>query len=79
MEDPEVVLCSTPRLYGLVHNGEWLVQTRLSAYGKKRIRRYYRHIYCTLGQAKSAAQKIVDRYNITADIKEIITDHADIV
>ena len=79
MEDPDMILCGTPRLYGLMHEGEWLIQARQAPYAGNTIYRYYRHIYSNIGQARLAAQKILDRYNITCDIKEIRSDDADFV
>ena len=79
IEDPDLILCGTPRLYGLVHDGEWLIQSRRAPYAGNTIHRYYRHIYSNIGQARVAAQKILDRYNIACDIKEIRTDDADFV
>ena len=69
--DAEMTLCSAEKLYGLVHNGEWLIQSRPTMWKTRRIKKYYRHIYSTPRQADHALRKIFERYGIRAEIKEI--------
>ena len=71
MENPDMVLCGTPKLYGLVHNGEWLIQAKGLKWYNRMITKYYRMIYCSAKQAESAQKKIFNRYNIVAEIQEI--------
>jgi len=67
-------LASTPCLYGLVYEGEWLLQIKVIAYNGQSLRKYFRHIYSTKGQARAQARKIKDEYMIEPDIVEINTD-----
>ena len=72
----ERVLASTPRLYGLVHDGEWLIQVQLSEHIviNRPIKKYFRHLYATKGQAQGQAERVRQRYGIEPQIVEIKAD-----
>lgn len=65
-------LASTPCLFGLMHNNEWLISIRPQEYGPNtKIRKYKKLIYSTKGQAQGAVRKIYKEYFIKAQIVEI--------
>ena len=68
-------LASTPCLYGLMYNREWLINIRPQEYGPTmKIRKYKKLIYSTKGQAQGAAKRIEREYFITPEIVEINID-----
>ncbi len=71
----ERYLASTPCLYGLAYEKQWLVNIRPQEYGPNAtIRKYKKLIYSTRGQAMAAVKKVEREYFITPEIVEINLD-----
>ena len=72
----ERILASTPTLYGLTYDGEWLIQVQLTEHmvANNPIKKYFRHLYATPGQARSQAEKVRRRYGVEPQIVEIKAD-----
>jgi hypothetical protein len=64
-------LASAEIVYGLAFENEWLIQVKPKQYAYQPIRKYYRHFYSSLGQARVAQQKLATEYGIEPDIVEI--------
>ena len=64
-------LASAETIYGLAFENEWLIQVKPQQYANQPIRKYYRHIYSRLGQARVAQKKLATEYGIEPDIVEI--------
>ena len=67
-------LAGCERLYGLVVDSSWVVQVKPQQYDYQPIRKYFRHIYCSVGQARSAQKRIAKEYGVEAKIVEILAN-----
>mgnify|MGYP003124577779 CR=1 FL=1 len=63
-------LCTTPTMYAVVSNGEWIVETKRHDYGGSEIK-YIKPLYPTLKQAQRQRDKYIERYGQPCEVVQI--------
>ena len=72
-------LAGSEKLYGLVVDSAWVIQVKPQEYSYQAVRKYFRHIYCTVGQARSAQKRILKEYCVETRIVEILANDLETV
>jgi hypothetical protein len=72
-------LAGSERLYGLVVDSTWVIQVKPQEYSYQNVRKYFRHIYCTVGQARLAQKRILNEYCIETKVVEILANELEVV
>jgi hypothetical protein len=72
-------LAGTERLYGLVVDSAWVIQVKPQEYSYQNVRKYFRHIYCSVGQARLAQKRLEKEYGVEAKIVEIMANELEVV
>jgi len=72
-------LAGSERLYGLVVDSTWVIQIKPQEYSYQTVRKYFRHIYSSVGQAQLAQKRILKEYCIEAKIVEILANELEVV
>jgi|DEB0MinimDraft_10_1074344.scaffolds.fasta_scaffold21345_5 hypothetical protein len=72
-------LAGSERLYGLVVDSTWVIQIKPQEYSYQTVRKYFRHIYSSVGQAQLAQKRIAQEYGVEAKIVEILANELEVV